>query len=38
LDTTLDLEPGATKDQVLDAMEGHVLAKGEIYGTYERKK
>ena len=34
---TLDLEPGAKRDAVLKAMEGHVLAKGEIVGTFERK-
>ena len=34
---TLDLEPGAKRDAVLKAMEGHVLAEGEIVGTFERK-
>lgn len=38
LDTELDLEPGATKDQVLEAMEGHVLDQAEVFGTYERKQ
>ena len=36
LDTELDLPPGATKDQVLAAMRGHVLAQGELVGTYQR--
>ncbi|WP_313618041.1 alpha/beta hydrolase fold domain-containing protein [Agrobacterium sp.] len=34
---TLDLDPGAKRDAVLKAMEGHVLAKGQIVGTFERK-
>jgi Raf kinase inhibitor-like YbhB/YbcL family protein len=37
LDRTLGLKPGATKEQVLAAMEGHVLAEAELIGTYERK-
>lgn len=32
----LDLQPGASKAQLLKAMEGHVLAKGGLVGTYER--
>ena len=36
LDTELDLPPGATKEQLLGAMKGHVLAEGELVGTYER--
>ncbi|WP_271898318.1 YbhB/YbcL family Raf kinase inhibitor-like protein [Candidatus Phyllobacterium onerii] len=34
---TLGLEPGAKRDAVLQAMNGHVLAEGKIVGTYERK-
>jgi Raf kinase inhibitor-like YbhB/YbcL family protein len=34
---TLGLEPGAKRDAVLKAMEGHVLAKGQTIGTFERK-
>ena len=34
LDTTLDLKPGTKRDQVLAAMEGHVLGKSELIGTY----
>jgi Raf kinase inhibitor-like YbhB/YbcL family protein len=37
LDTTLNLPTGATKEQLLAAMEGHVLAKAELMGTYARK-
>jgi Raf kinase inhibitor-like YbhB/YbcL family protein len=36
LDTMLDLPHGASRAQLLDAMKGHVLAKGEIVGTYKR--
>jgi len=38
LDTMLRLEPGATKPQVLDAMEGHILAQGVLIGTYKRER
>jgi Raf kinase inhibitor-like YbhB/YbcL family protein len=37
LDTALRLEPGSTADQVRQAMEGHVLAEGELMGTYSRQ-
>lgn len=36
LDTALDLEAGASKEQVTDAMDGHVLAETELMGTYQR--
>ncbi len=36
LDAALSLEPGASRDEVEDAMEGHVLASGEITGTFSR--
>jgi len=36
LDTELDLKPGATKSQVLEAMESHILAQGELMGRYSR--
>lgn len=32
----LPVEPGAKREDVLAAMEGHVLAKGEVVGLYER--
>jgi len=34
LDTTLNLNESAGKDEVLTAMEGHVLAQAELMGTY----
>ena len=37
LDAKLGLKAGATKDELLAAMEGHILAQGETYGTYERR-
>lgn len=38
LDTTLDLEPGATdKAALLEALEGHVLAEITLTGLYERQ-
>jgi Raf kinase inhibitor-like YbhB/YbcL family protein len=37
LDRMLDLKPGATKKDLLKAMEGHVLAEGQLMGTYQRK-
>jgi len=36
LDTKLDLPAGATRQQVLDAIKGHVLAQGQLMGTYGR--
>jgi len=36
LDTALDLEQGATRDQLEDEIEGHVLGAAELIGTYER--
>ncbi|MGC9502358.1 MAG: YbhB/YbcL family Raf kinase inhibitor-like protein [Baaleninema sp.] len=38
LDTTLGLEAGVTKAKVLEAMEGHVLAQGELVGIYSRQR
>jgi Raf kinase inhibitor-like YbhB/YbcL family protein len=35
LDSHLDVEPGADRDQLIEAMTGHVLAKGELVGVYE---
>jgi len=37
LDTLLDLKPGTTKKDVEAAMKGHVLAEGQLMGTYRRK-
>jgi hypothetical protein len=36
LDRMLDLKAGVTKKQVLDAMKGHILAQGQLTGTYQR--
>lgn len=36
LDTELGLSEGATKQELLDAAEGHVLAQGTLMGTYQR--
>lgn len=37
LDGTLNLGAGASKQQVLDAMKGHIVAQAEIVGTYRRQ-
>jgi len=37
LDIDLEAAAGLTKDQLLEAMEGHVLEAGELIGTYERR-
>ena len=36
LDVVVDLPPGATKANLLDAMKGHILAEGQLMGTYGR--
>ncbi|GAB4227722.1 MAG: YbhB/YbcL family Raf kinase inhibitor-like protein [Elainellaceae cyanobacterium] len=36
LDTILDLPPGANKEQVIAAMDGHILAGAELVGLYSR--
>ncbi|MFQ5965417.1 MAG: YbhB/YbcL family Raf kinase inhibitor-like protein [Candidatus Scalinduaceae bacterium] len=36
VDSELDLDAGATKDEVLKAIEGHVLAEGQLMGRYSR--
>lgn len=36
LDTTLDLGSGASRQQLNDAMDGHVRAESELIGTYGR--
>jgi len=33
----LDLKPGASKQELLAAMRGHIVAQGLLTGTYERK-
>lgn len=37
LDTTLDLPPGASKKELEQAMDGHILQKAELIGTYQRR-
>jgi Raf kinase inhibitor-like YbhB/YbcL family protein len=37
LDADLGLSPKLDKKKLLAAMKGHVLAEGELVGTYERK-
>lgn len=37
LGAPVDLAPGATKEELLAAMKGRVLAEAELVGTYERK-
>lgn len=36
LDAEVSLPPGADKKTLLHAIQGHVLAEGELIGTYER--
>lgn len=36
LDSELGMKPGATKQEVLDGMKGHVLAEAQMIGTYSR--
>lgn len=36
LDTELDLDPGALKEDLEKEMEGHILSKDKIVGTYSR--
>jgi hypothetical protein len=38
LDTVLDIKPGATKVQVLQAMKEHVLAEAQLMGKYKRQR
>src|SRR5215211_8963031 len=37
LDTDLDLEHGAAREQLEDAIDGHVLGEAPLMGTYERR-
>ena len=36
LDEAVDLPPGATRAQLMDAMKGHILAQGQLVGNYGR--
>jgi Raf kinase inhibitor-like YbhB/YbcL family protein len=37
LDSELDPKPGITKKELLKAMEGHILAEGQLMGRYRRQ-
>ncbi len=37
LDAELPLPPGATAQDLMQAMEGHILAEGRLTGTYQRR-
>jgi Raf kinase inhibitor-like YbhB/YbcL family protein len=37
LDTMPDLKPGATKADLLKTMEGHIVAEGQLMGTFQRE-
>jgi Raf kinase inhibitor-like YbhB/YbcL family protein len=36
LDKELDTKPGITRKELLKAMEGHILAEGQLMGRYQR--
>ncbi len=36
LDSQLSLSPGASKEQLLNSMKGHILAQGELMGTFSK--
>ncbi len=36
LDNKLEADPGITKAELLDLMQGHIIANDELIGTYER--
>jgi len=36
VDTTLSMQSGASKGQVLGALDGHILAQAELMGTFSR--
>jgi Raf kinase inhibitor-like YbhB/YbcL family protein len=36
LDTTLDVKAGLTKSELEQAMQGHILAQGQLMGKYQR--
>lgn len=37
LDASLDLAAGASKDEVMQVMPGHILAQGQLIGVYQRQ-
>ena len=36
LDAPLNVKPGLDKQQLLDAMQGHILSETDLVGTYHR--
>ena len=38
LDAAVGLEEGAHKADLVEAMEGHVPAQGQLMGTYQRRR
>ena len=38
VDNVPELAPGATKSELLGAIEGHVVAQGSLMGTYKRQR
>jgi Raf kinase inhibitor-like YbhB/YbcL family protein len=38
LDTVLHANPGIAKQELLNAMEGHILAEGQLMGKYTRQR
>jgi len=36
LDTVLNLKPGLTKEELLKAMDGHILTEAQLMGRYKR--
>ncbi len=38
LDRKLDREPGLNEEQLLEAAEGHILARAELIGRYRRER
>lgn len=37
IDKRLNLPPGITREELQNAMEGHIVDQGELVGTYERQ-
>lgn len=37
LDSMLGLPPGATKADVMKAMQGHIVGEAQLIGTYQKK-
>lgn len=37
LNTHLNLPPGASKEELLEAMEGHIVAEAQFHGRYRRE-